>query len=688
MRSRKRPVYLTEEDQLRTEIVDFIENVQSSKSVILTSKNLKNIQSTCNKIGLDAKQISSIIHILPRLTIKQPERLLSLLIPNDTVHPDSVISLIKWFNSLSVQSENELDTMIDIVIWIITIYPYIEDRYSINAYYDLLMSYISSSNLCPYICHLLAFMTRAEDSTTFRVMNILRINYNSLCICKEFDGLLFLYKRLRTEFLNYDLSPHSNLVWFNCPNPEMQVDIYKLRMSHSNKTTRSLRRGTIFESRPIELLSKEEMEGLTPELFEMFNKETVEFDQPVLVQLTAMLFNIDQTSLSRALFWLDQAICVITPGSTGQFNTSIKPNWEIVPTLPFQMILESSALLHTLVNIAKFVNQALPSLGIYLKSVLPYWKASCRFDFLFRSLQQIDISMFSPLKYCLSEIIILQIDSKNATFLFELFEALSHLLNNWLQRMNTKTIESPDKLTNSSGVTSDSINIEDSMHLFNEFIQFVFMESYEILKCETRVKIKTAVIMLLDQIARIPIRHELPLIYLPHQNLIYKLFVDSSPVIFNLTFRVLAHYFQAFESIKVISPRVYYGSEIQGMVQVFNNIILTISMKLFPSPSDLRVRKKQPFRVPNIVVKHFNLKKVNNSLLLCNHVALVGFVTSYFELTQPATNSKNIIYHPLSIMGNKARTDQFLMFLEIRCNFTGLTSFLKLISNDSKQSND
>ena len=686
MKSQRKQVYFTDEERFRNEINDFIEELESCNLVNFTkNKFLRKVQNVCNTIGLDTKQISAIIDILPKLKIEKPERLLPLLIPNDTVHADSVITLILWFNSLSVQSENELDTMIDIIIWIITVYPYIEKKYRINPYYDLIMHYMSSSNLCPYICHLLAFMTRAEDAKTYRVMKILRLNYNSLYMCKEFDGLLFLYKRLRSDFLNFNLSTQSNFVWFNCPNPEMQVDIYKLRMVHPNKTTRSLRWSAIFASRPIELLSEEDIEELSDELYELFDKETVEFDQPLLAQLTAMLFNRDHTSLSRTLFWLDQAICAIAPFDSNQFNTSVKLNWKVVPALPFQMILESSALIETLSSIAEFLNQSLPSLGTYFKNVLPFMRDSSSYDLIFKSLRHIDISVFSQLKSCLSEKIRSQKDKKNVTLLFKLFNELIHLLNNWLRRMNTKTIASPDKLTDSSGVLNETCNIEDSMYLFNEFVQFVFMESYEILNGEAGVEVKTAVLLLLDQIAQIATKHQLALIYLPHPDLIYKLFIDPSSVIFNLTFKLLAHYFQAFESIKVISPRVYYGSEMQGMVQVFNNIILTISSKLFPSPS-LMVINKDPFHVPDIVVKHFNLKKVDNSLLLCNHLALVGFVNSYFEKTQPSLNSKNAIYHPLSIMEDRTKTDNFLKFLESRCHLTGLTSFLRLISNDSEQS--
>ena len=681
--------YFTDEEKHGEEINDFLEKLEYNKSVNFTNTYLTKVQNVCKKIGLDSKQISSIIAILPNLRINKPERLLSLLIPNNTVHADAVIALIFWFNSLSVQSDNELDTMMKIVIWIITIYPYIENRYEINRYYDLLMHYISSSNLCPYICHLLAFMTRAEDAKTFRVMKILRLNYNSLCICKEFDGLLFLYKRLRSDFLNFNWSTPTNIVWFNCPNHEMQVDIYKLQMSQSNKATRSLKQSTIFANRPIELLSSEDIRELSEGLYELFSRETVDFDQPLLAQLTAMLFNRDHTSLSRALFWLDQAICATAPAYSNEFNTSIKLNWELVPALPFQMQLDSSALLQTLCSIAEFLNQPLPSLGTYLKSVLPYWRDSpYPYKIILNSLRNIDISVFSQIKNGLSEKIRIQRYKKDVKFAFKLFDTLSYLLNNWLRRMNTKMIASPDKLKDSSGVTNESCNIEDSMYLFNEFVQFVFIEAYEILEDKSGIEVKTVLILLLDQIAQIATKHQIALIYLPHPNLIYKLFIDSSPVIFNLTFKLLTHYFQAFESIKVISPRVYYGSEIQGMVQVFNNIILTILVKLYPSPSDLMVSDNQPFHVPDRVIEHFNLKRVNNSLLLCNHMALVGFVDLYFETTQPATTSKNAIYHPLSILEDKTKTDHFLKFLETRCHLNGLTSFLKLISIDSELSND
>ena len=153
---------------------------------------------------------------------------------------------------------------------------------------------------------------------------------------------------------------------------------------------------------------------------------------------------------------------------------------------------------------------------------------------------------------------------------------------------------------------------------------------------------------------------------------------------FNLLFVLLKHYFQSFESIKIIAPKIYYSNDMQGLVETFNNIILTISSKLQPTPRSLILRDNTPFVIPNMVIKHFNIKNTDNTLLLCNHLALSGFVSVYFDMTQPETESRNTIYHPLSILEDKARSRHFLTFLENRCQFTGLTSFLKMISKDTE----
>ncbi|KAI6652234.1 hypothetical protein LOD99_7251 [Oopsacas minuta] len=673
-------------NHFQDEINSFIRDLQSNHIKKSTKSSLLHIRSIIKQIGLNSNQITEIINFLPKGKLQTPKNLLSLLIPNDTINAKSVITIIFWFNSLSVQIADQLDTMISIIDWIILVYPYIENRYKLNAYYDLIMHYISSYYLCPHICHLLAFMTRGEDVTTFRVMKILRYNYNSLYLSTEFNGLLFLYKRLRSDFVNFNIGQQNNIVWFECPDPELQFDIYKVRMKHPNETTRSLSKGAIFARRPIDLLSKEDREEMTTKLYDIFNRETTQFEQPMLAQLTAMLFNKDHTAISMVLFWLDQAIAPITSKSNDPLaNTVNRINWHMTPSLPFQIIYTISSLLQTLSAIAEFLNQSLPAIGLFVQHVLPVWIPHYPGDILFTALQQIDIATFIQLKTIISYNIVLINDERTHSFVFGLFEALGHLLNNWLFRMGTKTIASPDKMTNNYNISNDSCNPEDTLHLFDEFIKFAFAECYYCLSADNTVLETTvAAILLLDQIAQIPIRHKIALVYMPHTNLIYKLFVHQSPIVFNLTFRLLTHYFQAFEAIKSFAGKIYYSSEMQVLVEIFNNLILTISSKLQPSPLMATVKERQPFLLPNLVIKHFNIKKVENTFLLCNHLALAGFVSRYFELTQPTTSSKTTIYHPLSILEDKGQTQHFLNFLENHCRLTGLTSFLKIISKDTE----
>ena len=670
------------EESLQEQITAFIENLKSGRIKTITLKFLENIHTITKKIGLNANQITELVALLPKLRIDKPEKIFSILLPNDSIPVKSVISLIFWFSSLSVQNEDELKTMDTILKWIITVYPYIEDKYRLNQFYDLIMHYISSYNLCPYVCHLLAFMTRAEDAKTFRVMKILRLNYNSHYLSKEFNGLLFLYKRLRSDFLNFNITQQANVVWFDSPNPELQIEIYKMRMKQLNMTTRSLSKGAIFASRPIELLSKEDQKCVTENLYNLFNGDTAAYENPMLAQLTAMLFNRDHTSLSRVLFWLDHAIETIIP-KDGHFGVNLT-KWETLPSLPFQIQYNTSSLLQTLATISEFLNQPLPAIGMYVRSVLPFWDLSYPGDALFTPLQHVDISTFSHLKSCISAHIVSSDDEKNQEFLFGLFNSLGQLLTNWLFRMGSNIIASPDKIANSSGVMSETCSPEDNMNIFDEFIDFLFSECYYILSKNNSLIIKVAALRLLDEIAQVPIRHKVALIYLPHTSLIYKLFIDPSPIVFNLLFILLKHYFQSFESIKIIAPKIYYSNGMQDLVEMFNNIILTISSKLQPTPRSLVLRNNKPFVIANMVIKHFNIKNADNTLLLCNHLALAGFVSVYFDTTQPETESKSTIYHPLSILEDKARTRHFLTFLENRCQFTGLTSFLKMISKDTE----
>ena len=673
---------LHEEDHSQEQVTAFITNLEARRIKTLTLKYLENIRTITKKIGLNSNQISEIIALLPKLKINKPEKIFSILLPNDTVPVKSVISLVFWFKSLSMENGDELQTMEMILKWIITVYPYIENKYRLNQFYDLIMHYISSYNLCPYVCHLLAFMTRAEDAKNFRVMKILRLNYNSYYLSKEFNGLLFLYKRLRSDFLNFNITQQANVVWFDSPNPELQIEIYKMRMKQLNATTRSLSKGAIFASRPIELLSKEDKEGVTENFYNLFNDDTATYENPMLTQLTVMLFNKDHTSLSRVLFWIDHAIETILP-KDGSFGVNLV-KWETLPSLPFQIQYNTSALLQTLATIAEFLNQPLPAIGMYVRRVLPFWQPSYPSDALFTPLQHIDISTFSHLKSCISDKIDSNGDEKYQEFLFGLFDSLGQLLNNWLFRMGSNIIASPDKITNSSGIMNEICSPEDNMNIFDEFIHFLFSESYFILSNYDSLQTKVAALRLLDQVAQVPIRHKIALIYLPHTSLIYQLFIDSSPIVINLLFILLKHYFQSFESIKIIAPKIYYSNDMQGLVESFNNIILTISSKLLPSPRSLMLRNNTLFVIPDIVIKHFNMKNTDNTLLLCNHLALAGFVSVYITTTQPETESKNTIYHPLSILEDKTRKTHFLNFLENRCQFTGLTSFLKIISKDTE----
>ena len=663
---------------------EFVKAIEENNSKAFT-RTFKILQKTTKQTGLNPDQISRIILKIPEIKIK-PERALSLLLPNDTVLVKSVISIICWFNSLSVESDKEIDTMAAIITWVITIYPYIEDQLQLNQYYDLLMHYISSYYLAPYICHLLAFMTRAEDVKTYRVMKIFRMNNNSYFLPKEFDGLLILYKRLRTDDLNLNVSSVVNhIVLFTCPDEKMVAEICNLRVKTNDSATRLLKESPIFARRPIELLSKKDQAYLPQNWYNLFSSETVDCEHPMLTQLSALLFNQGHASLSRILFWIDQAICA------SKQNCDLLPNrmvnfldLNLFPTLPFQIEMDFTSLVLTLTKIADFINQSIPTLGEVVKALLPC--DTYPHEILLQSLKQIDLLAFLELKSYLIDRIRCELMKpiKSGAFLLGLFSSLCDMMNNWLSRSNTNLIVNPDKLTDISAILNTSAHHSENLaYAFTDFVEFAFMLGKEILyDSDSHLIIQVAVIHLLIQIAQIPLRHQIALLYLPHPNLIYKLFLTHSPIIFNCLFKLLANYFHAFEKVKVLSPKVYHSSSIQDQVEAFNQIMVVILYKLLPSP-DIPIKMQKPvYTIPECVLEHFKVRKESNTLLICNHWALRGYVALYFETTQPAIESRSIIHHPLSILESKAKTNQFLSFLEEHCHLTGLTDFWRLVRND------
>lgn len=655
------------------------------------SAKLQFLQNDAITTGFSPAEMSAILEKLPTFIAKPKacSTIFNFLIPNETIPVRSMITILFWFNSLSIHEHSEI--MIAILKWIIVVFPYMEEQYKFIGYYDLLLSYIYSNTLQPYICHLLAFMTRSDDITAIRLNQLLKRSLITQTTSREFVGLLSIYKSLglQSDSLgSFDIPNDS--YWFNCPAPMLWFYIQSIHIKRAKKKKNNSRSLVLFAHRPLYLLTSLERKLIPEDMYTYFDKPTIEYENSIAIQFVTMLYS-EQSNFQYILYWIDHTI------NSNFLKSSLNSlpvrkskewfGWGCVPTLPFLPIATPSVLVRALIEISEFLNCGIVTISKYLSYTLPFPSYHKSDRDVLQLLPYMDSQDFNNFKNFILHSLLKCIhsdDKNNDELIFEYFRSFSKLLTNFLRRMQSQTLQ----FLQMSNLLTNSFDVNQNSQILIDLIQSIFEVFYVLVSLDKlNVEICSGMLLFLGIVSSLPIIHNMPILLFPNKKLLYALFMQSSPVVLEGLLNCLSHYFLSFKEVESNFPSIYNGSDVQNSVVEFNGILRKICNLLkYTRGTNSEITSEvddEMFKIPQIVKCTFNLKHCDQSLLLCNHWAFIGCVLMYFKKSQPEVPS-TVLYHPISLLNDDKRFKEFSNFLVEFCGMKGVIRFIKLATETKK----